>query len=109
MLMCENELKPEPCCEKGELRSRTHENQELRTWSHVHEKKSSSAGAVPFLRQFHSPAYAHSIHYFSQNSACLRIMKGKNRLGQDCQLFLRLLQCFSMRQTKQRDYHNPST
>jgi len=25
----------------------------------------------------------HSRHYFSQNSACLGMMKGKNRLGQD--------------------------
>jgi len=37
------------------------------------------------------------------------MIKGKNRLGQDDQSFLcRLLQRFSMSQTKQRDYHNPA-
>jgi len=43
--------KPEPCYEKGELRSYTHANQELR--SHVHEKKSS--GAVSVLGRLPSP------------------------------------------------------
>ena len=55
----ELEPEPEPCCENGELRSRshTHENQELRSWSrrHVHEKKSSGAGAVSFFRRLRSP------------------------------------------------------
>jgi len=41
--------------EKIELRSNTHENQELRSWSHVHEKKSYEAGAVSFLRRLRSP------------------------------------------------------
>jgi len=35
--------------------SHTHENQELRSWSHVHEKKSSAVGAVTFLRRLCRP------------------------------------------------------
>jgi len=37
----------------------THENQELRSLSrsHIHEKKSSGAGAVLLLRQFRSPGF----------------------------------------------------
>jgi len=52
--MCENEQKPEPW--KRELRSHTHENQELRSWSLENEQKpepmknkSSGAGAVCLL------------------------------------------------------------
>jgi len=37
-------------------RSHTHENHELRSWSHVYDKKSSWAEAVSFLQRFHSPA-----------------------------------------------------
>jgi len=37
-------------------RSHTHENHELRSWSHVHEKKSSGPEAVSFLRRLRSPA-----------------------------------------------------
>jgi len=33
-------------------RRRTHENPELRSWSHVHEKKSSGAGVVSFYDGF---------------------------------------------------------
>jgi len=46
--MCENEQKSEPELETRELRSHTHENQELRRWSHVHEKKSCGPGAMTF-------------------------------------------------------------
>jgi len=44
--MCEIEQKRElePCAKR-----------ELRSWSHVHEKKSSGAGAVLFLRRLRSP------------------------------------------------------
>jgi len=37
-------------CEKS--RSHTYENQKLRSWSHVHEEKSSGAGAVSFFDGF---------------------------------------------------------
>ena len=57
------ELEPEPCYDKKELRSRirkyTHENQELRSWnrSHVYDKNNSGAkaGTVSFLRRPRSP------------------------------------------------------
>jgi len=51
--MCVKEQKPEPCYEKRELLSRncTYETQELRSWGHVHEKKSSEVGAVPFSQR----------------------------------------------------------
>jgi len=45
ILMCENEQKPELESEplKTELwsRSHIHENQELRIWSHVHERRAA--------------------------------------------------------------------
>ena len=53
--MCQNDQKPELESRKRELRSHTHENQEFRSWSHVHEKKSSGAGAVSFVRRLRSP------------------------------------------------------
>jgi len=63
--MYENEQKPklEPDPWKQELgsRSHTHGNQELRSWSHVHEKKSSGAEAVLFLRRIHSPEVIHTV------------------------------------------------
>jgi len=37
------------------------ENQELRSWSHVHEKKSSGAGFVSFLRRLHIPEIIHTV------------------------------------------------
>jgi len=37
-------------------RGHTHENHELWSWSHVHEKKSSGAEAVSFLRWLRSSA-----------------------------------------------------
>ena len=56
--MCENEqkpeLEPEPWKKELQSQSHTHENQELQSQSHVYGKKSSGAGAVLFLRQFHS-------------------------------------------------------
>ena len=47
----------------SELRSRshTHENHKLWSWSHVHEKKSSGARAVSFLRWFYSPEVIHTV------------------------------------------------
>jgi len=62
ILTCENEQKPELGLshDKRELRSHTHENQELRIWSNVHEKKSSGIGAVTFLRRFRSPEIIHT-------------------------------------------------
>jgi len=61
--MRENEQKPELESEpwKRVLRSHVHENQELRSWSHVHEKKSSTAGTVSFLRQLRSPEIIHYV------------------------------------------------
>ena len=46
-------------CEYERSRSHTHENQKLRSWSHVHEKK--SAGAVSFLQRFRSPEKIHTV------------------------------------------------
>jgi len=48
ILMCKNEQKLEPEPWEGELRSQrhTHQNKELWSWSHVHEKKSSGAGTM---------------------------------------------------------------
>jgi len=42
-------------------RSHTRENQELRSWNHVHEKKSSGVGAVSFLRRLCSPEKIHTV------------------------------------------------
>jgi len=54
--MCKNEQKPdvEPCYEKN-LKSRkyTRKNQELRSWSHVHEKK--NPGVVSLFGRLRSP------------------------------------------------------
>ena len=51
----------------------------------------------------------HSSHCFSQNPACLRMMKGKNRLGQDYKPFLApTTATFQHASYKQRDYHNPT-
>ena len=69
--MCENqqklELQPEP--QKRELRGRnhTHKNQELQSWSHVHEKKSSGARAVSFLRQSLTRGWNLQIMKFGHN------------------------------------------
>jgi len=66
ILMCKNEQKPEletePCYEKTELRSWrfTHENQELQSRRHVHEKKSSATGAGEvsfFITRLRSPGF----------------------------------------------------
>ena len=69
--MCENEQKPELDLEpwKGELRSRSHtyQNQELRSWNHVHEKESSGAGALSFLRRLRSPEIIHTVPGFIDN------------------------------------------
>jgi len=41
------------------------------------------------VEQFSATALKrHSSHNFSQNLACFRVMKGKNRLGQDYKSFL---------------------
>jgi len=57
--MCENKQKPESWKRELRGRSHTHENQELRSWCHVHEKKSS--GAVLFLRRLRSPEIIHTV------------------------------------------------
>jgi len=36
-------------------------DRELRSWSHIHEKKSSGAGAVSFLRRIRSPEIIHTV------------------------------------------------
>ena len=41
--------------------SHTHENQKLRSWSHVHEKKSSGAEAVSFSWWLCSPEIIHAV------------------------------------------------
>jgi len=52
--MCKNEqkpeLEPEPCYEKTDLRirSNTHENQDLRSWSHVHERRAQEPELCKF-------------------------------------------------------------
>jgi len=43
------------CVKTNRSQSHTHENQKLRCWSHVHEKRNSGAGAVSFLRWLRSP------------------------------------------------------
>jgi len=41
--------------------SLSQENQELRSWSHVHEKKSCGHGVVTFLRWLRSPEIIHTL------------------------------------------------
>jgi len=67
---------------KTELQSQSwnynHENQELRSWSHVHEKKSSVTGAVSLLQRLRSPVfkYAQVIEWhISKTTAFLQNLK----------------------------------
>jgi len=57
------ELEPESCYENTKFRSRgcTHEIKDFRSWSHVYRKKSTGAGAVPFLRRLRSPAVKNDV------------------------------------------------
>ena len=65
ILMCENEQKPElgpePWKRQPRTQSHTHENQELRIWRNVHEKKSSRVGAVTISRRLPSPEIIHTV------------------------------------------------